>query len=271
MSDLCSLPVDHVGVLGPDIDALVAQYRRLGFRVVGPAELTGIGADGNAVSLGQESAHVMFADTYIELTAVTAPSPEHHLTKFLAGPAGLRIVILRAGDIDAAHLSCARAALQPTTVAVASRKVEYGRPGTAHFRWFALPAARFPEALVGFVQHDTCDTVFQNEVTAHDNGATGLSRLFLTDDALPERFAPLAAPEGGTVIDTRPRVAMDALFATDVSACPPFAGIGLAVADMLATCRWLDRNRVPCREVDEGVVVSPEHGGGVGLLFESAQ
>lgn len=268
MSTTPTLPVDHVGVLAPRIDEIVAQFKRLGFRVVGPAELIGVDAIGNAFSLGQQSAHVMFADDYIELTAVTTPSPEHHLRDFLDGPFGLRIVILRADDIEAVRDRCVHAALSPTAVAIASRDIDYGRPGTARFRWFALPVAEFPDALVGYVQHESFDTVFQRDVTAHDNGAIGLSRIFLTADASPERYVPLATDSGGTIIDARPHTSLAALFATDVSTCPPFVGIGLVVADIMATCRWLDRNDVPCREVEEGIVVSPRHAGGVGLLFE---
>ncbi len=264
-----ALPVDHVGVLASAIDAVVEQYRWLGFGVVGPAELSGVDADGTVVSLGQQSAHVMFADSYIELTAVSNPSPDHHLAEFLGEPFGLRLVILRSGDIELSRERCARGALEPGAVNVASRRIDYGRPGTARFRWFALPKHRFPEALVCYVQHDTHDTVFQPEVAAHNNGAVGLSRILMTGEVVPKPYASLMAHDGGTVLDVRPRPAMEALLATDVSTCPPFAGIGLAVEDLMATRRWLDRNRVPCREVDEGVVVSPQHAGGAGLLFES--
>ena len=69
------LDVDHIGILGADIDALVDEFRGLGFSIVGPAELTAIDADGTQRGLGQHSAHIMFADTYIELTSVVEPLP----------------------------------------------------------------------------------------------------------------------------------------------------------------------------------------------------
>ena len=122
-SRACTLEVDHVGVLGPSIRALAAAWERLGFRVVGPEELMGVGDDGEPRGMGQFSAHVMFPDDYIELTAVEKPAPEHHLAQFRDAAAGLRLLILGTNDIDARHAACASAGLAPAPVQRAAREI----------------------------------------------------------------------------------------------------------------------------------------------------
>ena len=97
----CSMNIDHVGLLGPSIDELVSEFSGLGFSVVGPAELVGMNEAGEPVSLDQHSAHIMFDEDYVELTAVEAHAGEnHHLARLLDKPAGLRLIVLRTDNID---------------------------------------------------------------------------------------------------------------------------------------------------------------------------
>ncbi len=269
MTIACRLNVDHVGILAASIGSLVSNYRKLGFRVIGPADLKAVDEGGKARSLGQQSAHIMFADTYIELTAVSAPAPGHHLSAFLDGSDGLRLLILRATDIESSRRRCADAGLDPGAIQKATREIGYGKPGTARFRWFALPVSKYPEALVCFVQHETFETVFQRRVTDHQNGATGLSRILVAGDSVPERYMTLGRDESGTAIESRPSTKLEALFGTGASGCPPFAGLGIAVADLDATRRFLTDNGIPHQLVGRALAVAPEHAGGVGLLFET--
>lgn len=269
MTDSCRLDVDHVGILASSIDGLVGCYRKLGFRVIGPADLKAVDEGENIRPLGQQSAHIMFADTYIELTAVSAPSPGHHLSAFLDGPDGLRLLILRATDVESSRQRCADAGLDPGPIQKASREIAYGNAGTARFRWFALPVRKYPEALFCFVQHDTFETVFQPEVASHENRATGLSRIILAGDSVPGRYLALDTDGNGTVMESRPSEALDALFGAGISGCPPLAGLGIAVADIEATRRFLSGNGIPHQLVDRALAIAPAHAGGVGLLFET--
>ncbi len=267
MTTCCRLPVDHVGVLADGIAALKQDWESLGFRVVGPEELVGIGDDGEPRGLGQYSAHVMFADDYIELTAVERPTPGHHLARFLDAGGGLRLIILAAADIDAAHATLDARGLAPGPVSAAARDIHYGEGGTARFRWFPVAAEACPQVLMACATHETREIVFQPEVARHPNTAAGISRLLYTGERLPEGYIRLAADEG-VALEARPASAMAALFGPAAADCPPFAGIGVFVRDIGAAAAALEANGVPCVRVPEGLAVPPDRAGGVGVLFE---
>ncbi len=261
------LPVDHMGVLGTSIEALTGAWRRLGFTVVGPEELRGVDETGHETGLGQYSAHVMFENDYIELTAVERPTPGHHLAHWLGEAEGLRLVILGCPSIDVARSACERAGLAPGPVQSAARQIRYGSPATAQFRWFPLPARDWPEALVAFVQHETRDAVFQPAVCRHANGARGLSRVFYRGERLPEGFKALSAPSA-TVIEARPAKRLAELFGNGILDTPPLAALGIRVANGSVTREHLAAAGVDYTESEEGIAVPPSATGGVGLLLE---
>ena len=196
-----ALDIDHVGLVGPDIRRTVGEFRALGFRVTDAVELMGTGPDGKEKSLDQQSAHFIFGSTYVEISEVTRPGPDHHLGAWLGDEPAIRILILRAADIDAVRERALAAGQDPTPVGEASRALHYADGATARFRWLALPPASFPEALCGYVQHLTPKLVFRQEMNAHPNGAVELTGMTLhaadTVDA-ERRFGALGragAPE----------------------------------------------------------------------------
>ena len=184
-----ALDIDHVGLVGPDIRRTVGEFRALGFRVTDPVELMGTGPDGEEKSLNQLSAHFIFGSTYVELSEVTRPGPDHHLGAWLGDHPAIRILILRAADIGAVREQALAAGQDPTPVGEASRALHYAGGAVARFRWLALPAEAFPEALCGYVQHLTPELVFRQEMNAHPNGAAELTGMTLqaADPAGAER------------------------------------------------------------------------------------
>lgn len=174
-----ALDIDHVGLVGPDIRCTVAEFRDLGFRVTDPVKLMGTGPDGKEKSLDQQSAHFIFGSTYVELSEVTRPGPDHHLGAWLGDGPAIRILILRAADIEAIRERAVDAGQDPTPVGEASRVLHYAGGAVARFRWLALPPESFPEALCGYVQHLTPELVFRQEMNAHPNGAVELTGMTL--------------------------------------------------------------------------------------------
>ncbi len=244
-----SLPLDHVGWLVGDLSAASNAFNRLGFRVTAPGTLKTGGDAGTLQDLGQRSAHVMFADTYVELTAVAAAMPPTHLARYMARP-GLVILALRVPDVAAAHRALAATAVSVTAVAHSERPVDYGpagRQGTARFHWFMCVAEDFPELLVCFVQHLTPELVFQPAVAAHDYQVVALSHvlLFTSDIAQTRaRYQRLAAavaldetPAGLILLDG-PGVARR-FPGLAPGATTRALGIGLAVTDLTAVERNL--------------------------------
>ena len=203
-----ALDIDHVGLVGPDIHGTVATFRELGFRVTDPVELMGTGPDGQERSLDQQSAHFIFGSTYVEISEVTRPGPDHHLGAWLGDGPAIRILILRATDIDAVREQALAAGQDPTPVGEASRALHYADGATARFKWLALPPKSFPEALCGYVQHLTPELVFWQEMNAHPNGAVELTGMTLhaanADDA-GRRYGLLGradAPESLEIMQT---------------------------------------------------------------------
>ena len=201
-----ALDIDHVGLVGPDIRRTVGEFRALGFRVTDPVELMGTGPDGKEKSLDQQSAHFIFGSTYVELSEVTRPGPDHHLGAWLGAQPAIRILILRAANIDAVREEALAAGQHPTPVGDASRALHYADGAVARFRWLALPPESFPEALCGYVQHLTPELVFSQEMNAHPNGAVELTGMTLhaADPADAERrFGLLARPNAPESLEIR--------------------------------------------------------------------
>lgn len=202
-----ALDIDHVGLVGPDIERTVGEFRTLGFRVTDPVELMGTGPDGKEKSLDQQSAHFIFGSTYVEISEVTRPEPDHHLGAWLGDAPAIRILILRAADIDAVRERAVDAGQDPTPVGEASRVLHYADGAVARFRWLALPPESFPEALCGYVQHLTPELVFWKEMNAHPNGAVELTGMTLQAAApadAEQRFGALGRGDAPEHVDIRP-------------------------------------------------------------------
>ena len=191
----------HLGVVGRDIAAMTAVYTRLGFTPTDPVPLMGL-ADGQPVPLGQESAHLIFADSYVELSGVTSTDPKHHLAPWLCRREGLHILALGSADADLSHKALISVGLDVPDVQEASRTVTYGtRHGDAKFKWFKAPNSMAGEGFVCMVEQLTPDLVFQPPAEGHPNGAHGVAGVtILTNDpaAAQDRFSTYP---GATRID----------------------------------------------------------------------
>lgn len=271
MADSCPLRVDHVGILGNSAQDLARVYRRLGFQVVGPAELEGVDKAGRRFGLGQQSAHIMFGSDYIELTSVSSTDPDHHLAGFLQQPGGLRLVILATDHIDDAHVHCAQQGMNPGTLSTAARQVTYGSRDVARFRWFGLPPDRFAEGLIGYVQHQSWSVIFQKEVAIHSNSTLGIDELWIRAAEVPQRYQLLADEDPASV--TLRAVSEKELaqkFARTLENRPPLAGLCLRVASLDATISALTDGGIEHIAHEQSVAVAPDSAGGVGLIFRQA-
>jgi len=265
----CSMNIDHVGLLGPSIHDLVSNYIGLGFSVVGPAELVGVNEAGEQITLDQQSAHIMFAEDYVELTAVAPHAGEnHHLARLLNKPAGLRLIVLRTDDIGARWQACTDVGLEPTPPQVAVRDIAYGDNGTAEFCWFALAADRFPQTLVAYVEHRTPEIVFQSVAAEHPNGAIGLSRVIVCAEEMPAQYVALAASGRGTAFEAWPAERLAATFGASCNDSESIAAFGVQVNDCDVVEQTLQSRAIDYRTTDLGITVPPAEAGGAGLIFE---
>jgi catechol 2,3-dioxygenase-like lactoylglutathione lyase family enzyme len=194
------LELDHIGLACRRLPLLLDSFSGLGFRVTEPAELMGIDPASHAPTLlGQTSAHIVFENTYIELTAVPDSATDNHLQPFLRRHSGMHILALRGTDIDQVHRRVLAGGMHAGEIQQACRLVSYGqRRGEARFRWFMLTREETPEGLVCVVANQTPEIVYQPEVQEHPNGAVGLTGMTICTDDLTAAVARYAKLLGVT-------------------------------------------------------------------------
>lgn len=211
-------PVDHIGFVVADLAREVAAWRARGFAVSDPEALTALDPDGHGRPLGQMSAHAVFKNAYIELSAPIAGA-NNHLEPFLALGEGARIVVFAAQNAEKAHDAAARAGIAASPPMIAGRSVALGGSAKiARFRWFRLADHIWPGVLCAVVEHLTPELVFHPGLITHPNGARRLSGLFGAGQptiegmpyfgAGPDRgvalLAAAAVPHGGLIVEEGP-------------------------------------------------------------------
>jgi Glyoxalase-like domain len=196
--------LDHVGLVERDLVPLMTGFDRLGFALTEPRAVTRQNpATGERESLDQSSCHAVLTRGYIELSSLRTGSTARHLAPWLDRERALRILALGSADVLERHAVAARAGLEPTEPALASRQVTYGRRhGEARFRWFALAPGQTPEGFVCVVRNLTPELVYQREAQRHPNGAVALTGVTLCVDDVDATAARYAHLTG--VVPSRP-------------------------------------------------------------------
>jgi catechol 2,3-dioxygenase-like lactoylglutathione lyase family enzyme len=277
--------IDHIGLVGRAIDPMLAAYRRLGFKVTAPAELMQPGPDGAPVPLGQVSAHAIFPDTYIELTAVLSPGQGNHLDNWLDRHEGLHILAFRSDDAETSWNELAAHGVVMPPMRAATREVNAGgKRGTADFKWYQLPDSIVTEGFACVVEHLTPELVFLEAMTDHPNGAIGLRGVGAVVTDMEEAFAryerlPGAERKsfamGRSIVLRNQRITVveakgfRALFpGANLPEPPCFASYTVRVKDIGLTRAWLNANDVPYQVWGaDGLWVKPEYACGAVLVF----
>jgi hypothetical protein len=254
------IALDHLGWLGPDVDGMTAVFGRLGFRVLGPAPLR------HGVSTGpaaQWSAHVMFRDTYLELTSLSAAAVDHPLYRWRTDPPAVRLVLLGAVDAMAERARATTAGWCVSELQHAERRLEYGAQRVARFRWFGLgensvPGTEFPApgTLVAWVQHLDREFVFDPGVRSHPNTALAIEAVHRSGRPWPAALADEAA---GSV----------ELVQCDGGPCASgaIAGVDFLVRDLHACARAMRDGGISFTNVDGALEVPADIACGARLRF----
>ncbi|MBL8644469.1 MAG: VOC family protein [Rhodospirillaceae bacterium] len=277
--------IDHIGLVGRDIHAMVATFRNMGFLVTDPAPLTQPGPDGEPVPLGQLSAHVIFPDSYLELTAIEHPGQGNHLDPWLARHEGLHIVAFRTADAKQSWDDLAAYGVVMPPLRAASREVNAGGvTGIADFKWFQIPESIAREGFACVVEHQTPELVFIKSMMGHENGATGLRGVGALVDDLDEAAGRYQRLPGADVVPFalgRFVVLKDQRFVAmkpggmaalcpgvKLPAPPCFAAFAVQVKNVAETRATLTKKGVPFQVAGEqSIWVKPEHACGAVLLF----
>lgn len=256
------IALDHLGWLGPDVHRLVSVFEGLGFRVLGPVPLQSGAAGGPEV---QWSAHVMFRDTYLELTSLSAEAARHPLYRWRADPPRVRLVLLRASDADAERSRLAASGWRLSEVQHAERRLAYGARGVARFRWFgvddhSVPGTEFPVpgTVVAWVQHLDREAVFDRNVIEQPNTVYAVEAVHWAGAGWP---AALAGEDAGNV-----ELCRDAGHAGTTGVV---AGVDFLVRDLDACARALNASGTPFMEEGRCLQVPPDAACGTRLRFRA--
>lgn len=158
-----SMPaVDHIGVVSRSIDDLVTGFRSLGFKVSTPTPLMAQAPDGRILEMGQESAHIVLRNFYIELSAPAPSCTTNHLLPLLKEfGSGVRIVAMACDNAERAYDQLLPTGLQLSPLQNARRLVPFITGAEARFRWFSTESgARILSAITCWVEQLTPEFVF---------------------------------------------------------------------------------------------------------------
>jgi len=253
------LALDHVGFACRDLDRILPIFRRVGFSPTEPRALEAVDpATGQTRALGQTSAHIVFRDTYIELSAVPDPATDNHLEPFLARYEGLHILALRDSDLETCHRQIRQHGFKIGDIQSAKRDIQYGRRhGAARFRWFMLDKSASPEGLLCVVDNLTPELVYQHEVMTHANGANRLTGVIICaddTDGARQRFGNILG-NGASLANASITIMTPDELAEDYPgfmppASPCLCGLELRVADINDLADLLEQSDVPYEQLD---------------------
>lgn len=169
--------IDHLGLVVADVAPVVAALREAGFLVSDPQQLQGASGP-----MGQVSAHCVFPNGYLEISA-PLPGAGNHLEPLLAQGEGWRLLLFRTDDAETERQNLLQTGVRCSQIDAASRQVRLDdRELTARFRWFSVPDL-IPGILTAYVEHCDPDVVFDASLCAHPNGATGLGAVLFGKEA----------------------------------------------------------------------------------------
>lgn len=180
------LPLDHLVVLVPDLDAARAAFADAGFN---PTPLAR-----HSEAMGTANSCIMLDGAYIELMGMVADTPANEGWRaLLATGAGLKGFALASADIDATAAALAASQIEAEPVRRFSRAMPEGE---LRFSVIRLPRALTPGLQCIYCQHHTPDLLWTADAMRHPNGAL---RIEAASAAGVGALAPLADPAGTPV------------------------------------------------------------------------
>ena len=184
LSDGAAIGLDHVGIVGADLDALARAFSGLGFHLT-PYATHASGRTGNRC--------VMLRDGgYLELIATVPSQTSATLDRFLSRGPGAHILALEVGD-EAAALDRLRRAGISGEASVAERDAD-GPGAKARFALIMPPDQ--PEGRMLLIRHLTRDLLWRPDNLVHPNGAVALTEAVFATCSPAESMTRLSRLTG---------------------------------------------------------------------------
>ena len=191
MSDLNPAPgygtaigLDHIGIVGGDLDALAQAFSALGFHLT-PRATHASGRTANRC--------VMLRDGgYLELMATVPGRSSATLDRFLARGPGAHILALEVGDAATALDRLRRAGI---AAEVATTERDTDQPA-AKARFALINPPDPPEGRMLLIRHLTRDLLWRPDTVVHPNHAVALTEAVYATDAPAEPMTRLSRLAG---------------------------------------------------------------------------
>lgn len=178
-----SLPIDHVVVLVPDLDAAGTAFEAAGFHVTPKAQ--------HSPAMGTANRCIMLQGSYVELLGIDTETPANATWRaLLASGSGIRGIALRSGDIEASAAQLEALGIPAEAVRHFSRQTEAGE---LRFSITRIDPQATPGLQCLVCQHHTADLLWIPDAMRHENGASRMRSVALPQAEIFERF-----PRDGT-------------------------------------------------------------------------
>jgi len=179
--------LDHVGIVGADLDALAEAFSGLGFALT-PRAAHASGRTANRC--------VMLRDGgYLELIATVPGQASGTIDRFLTRGAGAHILALEVDDLNAARDRLGRAGIEAGDVSITERDAS---PDGARARFGLLMPPDSPDGRILLIRHLTRDLLWQPAYTAHPNHAVALTEAVYATAFSAETMTRLSRLSGRT-------------------------------------------------------------------------
>ncbi len=179
-----AIGLDHIGIVGADLDALAREFTGLGFNLT-PHATHASGRTANRC--------VMLRDGgYLELMAVVPGQSSATLDRFLARGPGAHILALEVADEAAAHDRLRRAGIASE---MSTTERDAGQAG-AKARFALVMPPDPPEGRVLLIRQLTRDLLWRSDNVIHPNGAVALIEAIHATDSPAETMTRLSRLAG---------------------------------------------------------------------------
>lgn len=265
-----TIVLDHVGVVGRDLDAMAVLYERLGFTLTPRVPTAGGRIVNRCAMLGQG---------YLELMALAPGGASATLEQFLARHEGAHIIALSVDDLAATSIRLRHAGYDSPGVEQSERPVDAVKGGPlARFAHLTIPEQ--PEARITLIQHMSPELLWQPHLLMHPNHAIALDDVTLAVTApmvTAERFSRLSGcavvpdPAGGFALDLlRGKIRLLPPDASPALTIPAIVSVTLRTDDSNAAIVRIMQHVSLAHRIDRNrLTVLPEAAGGLALHFRA--
>jgi hypothetical protein len=179
-----AIGIDHVGIVGADLEPLAREFSGLGFHLT-PRALHASGRTANRCVM-------LRAGGYLELMATVPGKTSATLDRFLASGAGAHILALEVDDAEAGHERLRRAGIAAHIEA--TERVS-DQPGSKVRFALILPPDP-PEGRMLLIRHLTRDLLWRPDNVVHPNHAVALAEVVYASASPAETMTRLARLAG---------------------------------------------------------------------------